>query len=176
MKYIDAEKLKGKIASISLIPQTSADYNDGRGDMKMMVLDIIDSLQQEQLKVDLVEEMEAKDLMQFDWVCLEDDPTPRQVDFIRSGEVGLYWNKIVTPPYIKPIPLTPEILKKNGFTYFTGLWYFQTEERIPIQICFEDNDIISMSIKCNPVSINLKYVHQLQHVLRLCGIKKEIML
>lgn len=48
MKYIDAEKLKGKIASISLIPQTSADYNDGRDDMKMMVLDIIDSLQQEQ--------------------------------------------------------------------------------------------------------------------------------
>lgn len=59
--------------------------------------------------------MKAEELMQFDWVCLEDDPTPRQVDFIRSGEVGLYWNKIVTPPYIKPIPLTVEILEKNGF-------------------------------------------------------------
>lgn len=47
MRYIDAEKLKANIESISLIPQTSADYNDGRDDMKIMVLDIIDSLQQE---------------------------------------------------------------------------------------------------------------------------------
>ena len=47
-KYIDAEKLIAEIESIRLIPQTSADYNDGRDDMKMMVLDLIDSLQQEQ--------------------------------------------------------------------------------------------------------------------------------
>ena len=48
MKYIDIEKLKDKIESINLIPQTSADYNDGRDDMKMMFLDIINSLQDEQ--------------------------------------------------------------------------------------------------------------------------------
>ena len=48
MKYIDAEKLKDEIEGISLIPQTSADYNDGRDNMKMMFLDIIASLQQEQ--------------------------------------------------------------------------------------------------------------------------------
>ncbi len=48
MKYIDADKLISEIESIRLIPQISADYNDGREDMKNMVLDIIDSLQQEQ--------------------------------------------------------------------------------------------------------------------------------
>ena len=48
-KYIDAEQLSKKIESIGLYAQKSADYNDGRNDMKMMVLDIIDSLQQEQL-------------------------------------------------------------------------------------------------------------------------------
>jgi len=47
-RYIDAEKLIAGIESIRLIPQISADYNDGREDMKMMVLDFIDSLQQEQ--------------------------------------------------------------------------------------------------------------------------------
>ena len=57
-KYIDAEKLIAEIESISLIPQTSADYNDGRDDMKMMVLDIIDSLQQEQSEVDLEKEIQ----------------------------------------------------------------------------------------------------------------------
>lgn len=46
-KYIDAEQLSKKIESIGLYAQKSADYNDGRNDMKMMVLDIIDSLQQE---------------------------------------------------------------------------------------------------------------------------------
>lgn len=48
MKYIDADKLKAEIESIGLIPQISADYNDGRNDMKIMFLDTIDSLQQEQ--------------------------------------------------------------------------------------------------------------------------------
>lgn len=48
MKYIDADKLSSGIESIQLFPQKSADYNDGREDMKMMVLELIDSLQQEQ--------------------------------------------------------------------------------------------------------------------------------
>ena len=60
MKYIDTEKLKAKIESISLIPQTSSDYNDGRDDMKMMILDIIDSLQQEQPEVDLEKEIQKE--------------------------------------------------------------------------------------------------------------------
>ena len=47
--YIDAEKLSEKIESIGLYAQKSADYNDGREDMKMVILDIIASLQQEQL-------------------------------------------------------------------------------------------------------------------------------
>lgn len=28
--------------------------------------------------------MKAEELMQFDWVCLEDDPTPIQVDFYKE--------------------------------------------------------------------------------------------
>lgn len=58
MKYIDADKLIAEIESISLYPQKSADYNDGRDDIKMMVLDLIDSLQQEQPEVDLEKEIE----------------------------------------------------------------------------------------------------------------------
>lgn len=63
-KYIDAEKLKRFVESIGLTPQKSADYNDGRDDVKMVVLDFIDSLQQEQpIKVYRVEnEKEQKGL------------------------------------------------------------------------------------------------------------------
>lgn len=57
MKYIDVEKLKDAIKSICLIPQTSADYNDGRNDIKMMILDIIDSLQQDSSEMDLEKEI-----------------------------------------------------------------------------------------------------------------------
>ena len=132
--------------------------------------------------------MEPKELMQFDWVCLEDDSTPRQVDFIRTGEVGLYWNKIVTPPYIKPIPLTPEILEKNGFlanmhVYPYPYYEYEVKEiKVKVGFAFPQGDKTSYKepwvyIDSERVFIEhlpCVFVHQLQHALRLCGIEKEI--
>lgn len=74
----------------------------------------------------------------------------------------------------EPILLTPEILENNGFVFLSGLWYLTTKERKPIHIVFKDNNVITLSINATPVPIGLKYVHQLQHALRLYGIKKEI--
>ena len=68
-KYIDAEKLKRSVESIGSIPQKQADYNDGRDDVKMIVLDLIDSLQQEQPEVDL--EKGIKNYLATE--CAEDD-------------------------------------------------------------------------------------------------------
>ena len=65
-KYIDADKLKRFVKSIGLTPQKSADYNDGRDDVKMMVLDFIDSLQQEQPEVDLEKALNSLDDAYFD--------------------------------------------------------------------------------------------------------------
>lgn len=128
--------------------------------------------------------MKAKELMIDDWVCLEDDPTPRQVDFIRTGEVGLYWNKIVTPPYIKPIPITPEILEKNGFkgemyafldiSPNLYLEYYYHEHRLRewwtgIDEWNNHAEVKEIVFKCQ-----CHYIHELQHALRLCGIEKEI--
>lgn len=106
--------------------------------------------------------------------------------FIRSGEVGLYWNKIVTPPYIKPIPLTPEILEKNGFVLKPDGWIWCREEGI------EEQDYIFIQFRkgCDEVRLvelnfvnkllakfrTIQFVHELQHVLRLCNIDKEIVL
>lgn len=58
MKYIDVEKLKEQIECIGLVPTISSDYNDGRDDVKMMVLDLIDSLQQESIEEDLEKEID----------------------------------------------------------------------------------------------------------------------
>lgn len=128
--------------------------------------------------------METKELMQFDWVCLENDPTPRQVDFIRTGEVGLYYNRIATPSNIKPILLTPEILEKNGWTYNNedekffpqtwvggGLMLQSTNGGYGIVVTsdYDDEDT-------NATPFLIFYVHELQHALRLRRINKEIVL
>lgn len=64
--------------------------------------------------------MKATDLMIGDWVgrvfddkrIIEDY---RQVDWIRTGEIGMRYRKVWSIGCIEPIPLTPEILEKNRF-------------------------------------------------------------
>ena len=144
--------------------------------------------------------MKAEELMRFDWVHLVDDNTPRQVDWIRRGEVGLFWNKTVTPPYLEPIPLTPEILEKNGFHF----GYTSDEEDMAfntiaqlsekdkgwvwdegdgsIKVIFpneSDGGLIIIDDQSFDKHLTLVFsedihIHKFQHTLRLCGIEKEI--
>lgn len=130
--------------------------------------------------------MKANELMIGDWVCTEHDSTPRQIDWIRTGEVGLLWNKVVTPPYLVPIPLSPEILEKNGFK-FDGTNKWESHESgfdafvVPVQPDNEWWDKYSTRIEvCTRradlliEAVDQIFVHQLQQFLRLCGIEKEI--
>lgn len=87
-------------------------------------------------------------------------------------------------------PLTPEILKKNGFELRQGVWIL-AEELWRIYIQYKDgkwsidarNEISSKDEKgradlasfCRDWAENF-FVHELQHALRLCGIEKEIVL
>ena len=71
------------------------------------------------------------------------------------------------------IPLTTEILEKNGFTKdldVDGTHYRFTliDEHIRFTILY----VRSVFQWLGP--LDFKYVHELQHALRLCGIKKEI--
>lgn len=83
---------------------------------------------------------------------------------------------------IKPIPLTPEILKKSG--YHTTPIYDIDDDSIVYQhidLCGEwtwYNGKIYYSITDEEVveMFDCKYVHELQHFLRLRGIEKEIVL
>lgn len=84
--------------------------------------------------------------------------------------------------YLDPIPLTPEILEKNGFGYFSiggaENWYIK-DDYYNLHICeWSDSiwvlryDSTEMNIPCTKVTFS--YIHELQHALRLCGIEKEI--
>ena len=97
-----------------------------------------------------------------------------------SNEVGWSDNESVwvNADNVEPIPLTPEILEKNGFKYKEGETGMYGVTTAPHYIC----DGIPFEVFCDgePFAIwfkepiNIKYVHQLQNALRLCGIEKEI--
>ena len=105
--------------------------------------------------------MNANELMLGDWVKYHGVPvrvveiSEKSVGFMSGGAYD-----IDKPENLMPIPLTPEILEKNGFS------------RNGLDIALFDrkggDDFVGAS--------NLQYVHELQHALRLCGIEKEIVL
>ena len=75
---------------------------------------------------------------------------------------------------IEPIPLTPEILEKNGFSHNGNKWY--TPELFTLERWSKGWTII-IACSCGDYVCEvctIKYVHQLQHALRLAGVEKEI--
>lgn len=76
---------------------------------------------------------------------------------------------------ISPIPITPEILEKNGIPHIINdVWAYDED----YQLSWFKNGrtiLINYSNK-HTVSFFAKYIHQLQHALRLVGIDKEITL
>ncbi len=89
---------------------------------------------------------------------------------------------------IEPILLTPEILEKNGFKR-DPLWHHCDKDldnysisvqlgyanRIEyIKIAEKGKDNVIPSERTKMYLTHIKYLHQLQHALRLCGIEKTI--
>ena len=121
----------------------------------------------------MLNDMDCKDLMVGDWVICnhyQDKPFTKQfgvADFAK----GDY-------EFCEPIPLTEEILVKNGFEKTTNDW---NRHGRPL-IIFESMGFPTISIHADMDmkhfwvhgTIDLTYVHQLQHLLRLCGIEKEL--
>ena len=67
--------------------------------------------------------MKATDLMIGDWVCLKDDTKcefPLKVDGVLTDDISLEGEGFLggAEGLIRPIPITPEILEKNGFEMF----------------------------------------------------------
>ena len=150
--------------------------------------------------------MKATELMIGDWVMVNDieHTHPLQVAeiFKKCGAyyATLYWDGMpdnVNPETLTadvgkvlPIPLTPEILEKNGFTdgkyrHFCGnVWKLDIDgfREIGFTDGAYNGRLWGEKIKPQyPSSVgdkfiipNIKYVHELQHALRLCGINKEI--
>ena len=120
--------------------------------------------------------MEAKDLMIGDWVniAVEEHNNPTRI-----REIGSFWVKVIKDEMeygnilVTPIPLTTEILEKNGFVYDSEDKLF--EDIYPrISMLYAQYRLVENGCINYGEMSEIKYVHQLQHALRLCGIDKEI--
>ena len=119
--------------------------------------------------------MKANELMIGDWVCCT-DPTPFKIEAITIIDFPEYVTGNdgfdVEIADLQPIPLTAEILEKNGFTkeLYDGVHYRYgiVIDGIGFSVCY----VRSVFQWLGPLDFH--YVHELQHALRLCGVEKEI--
>lgn len=119
--------------------------------------------------------LKPKELMLGDWVY--DAPLsqfPMRVTLIDEGGCYLNFEGNEGDPFdgdadrMQPIPLTPEILKVNGW-----------EEKEEMRLCYLNLGGIgffewylssrALFISDGMIPLPVQFVHQMQHALRLCG-------
>ena len=125
--------------------------------------------------------MKAKDLMIGDWVYNPFTRKNLRMTFGRDIDLaeGLC---------LEPIPLTAEILEKNGFSKYDfehiaghhkWSWWRDTGSLVSLwcrNLVDDPGDGWMVRIESPDATCcrRVDSVHELQHVLRLCGIEKEI--
>lgn len=94
--------------------------------------------------------------------CKAIEPFPDELDWQDGDDFS----------WIEPIPLTPEILEKNGFKEYNGYGYASNKG-----YCFEGFYInYDFTTRIANIDCKFNYVHKLQNALKLCGIEKQIKL
>lgn len=81
------------------------------------------------------------------------------------------------PSYARPIPLTEEILKNNGwFSEDTSASHCPEDTELKLELSMYGFEIW-WTINLNEYKIlKFEYVHELQNALKLCSINKELVL
>jgi hypothetical protein len=134
--------------------------------------------------------IQAKELMIGDWV-LDKAVSDKPVQVMQINERNVHYKHkkgytSVGIELLEPVPLTPEILERNGFVtkdkgreHYGYLMYFLYDEEdhclLGVKWYIKDS-IAEITLETTPYYIIIKYVHRLQLVLRLCGLEKEIKL
>lgn len=134
--------------------------------------------------------MQAKELMIGDWVE-ELDRVCRvkfnaQIKEVRENDCSTNASSKTNYYDVQPIPLTVDILTKNGFVLNKEMSndegdayeFVESQDARAIVHDFESRHTHLFLFAVNfPMTIErllVSHVHELQHALRLCGINKEI--
>lgn len=104
-------------------------------------------------------------------------------------DIGHVWGDgfgcMCKPERLEPVPLTPEILEKNGFTELRNDFTFLefSDDNVYMSYSYRDKIgtcylIVRRFVPFRDVEIEGKviYAHELQHALKDCKIAKEIVL
>ncbi|MBR1525173.1 MAG: hypothetical protein IJ640_00735 [Prevotella sp.] len=123
--------------------------------------------------------MKAEELMIGDWVNVAEFGIIDQI-MTFTPDTAITGHGYTCGEYeydrLAPIPLTPDILKKNGFVY-KDLPFENFYEGYGLCIHggnFADGSSIWYITCGTNVCMNVNHVHELQHALRLCGITHTI--
>ena len=136
--------------------------------------------------------MKAEELMIGDWVDVYHELTdesgfykPLRVTGIHYNDGICFGDSTIESPWndlkefeegVRPIPLTPEILEKNGFEKHISdiRMFFQHGEYHLSYYIVNKHFTIYNQIDGSLIQRVIVNVHELQHALKLCGIDKEI--
>lgn len=139
--------------------------------------------------------MNATDLMLGDYILVKTDDNTFITDFVCDIGYVSQWNELgvktckcsewLRESEISPIPLTEDILKHSGFPFnkketessiqqvfkhYTKFFDFPLGQGFYIEHDIEDN-VFWISDHC---WFTFKYVHEFQHILKLCRINNEV--
>lgn len=121
--------------------------------------------------------MKATELMIGNWVYNTHNRQPEQVCETMEHMVMLAYNDLYDYDEIEPIPLTSDILEKNGFFLYNEedkAYRLELAEGTFINADFKVEEpfvcIINTCYQATPYCV---YVHHLQHAMRLCGIEMD---
>ena len=124
--------------------------------------------------------MKASDLMIGDYVTVIPSGMIIQVAAVHKRKVAyhactskLSW---VREGLLRPIPLTREILEKNGMKFRTNVGWFAEDDDGSLEISTKGENVYWTINDWEYSILKLNYVHELQHALKLCRIEKEIVL
>ena len=135
--------------------------------------------------------MKATELMVEDWVLINNIPHKIQaidsIDAEIQADDELYYigeDRYHSEDKVEGIPLIPEILEKNGFEMFkydgwvhyyrifgNSALPFVLHSMIGGEMLSQEVNLFSTSTDTN-CGIDINYVHELQHALRLCKLNK----
>lgn len=122
--------------------------------------------------------MKVEDLMVGDWLYITDYPMRKEAKQVKPEH---FLRSLVT---FEPIPLTAEILEKNGILYRKSSFYYIINDNKDLECThyiyqtIQEDWAIGVDTGTDDCSVfaRIKHVHELQHALKLCEIDKEIII